>query len=229
MRFRCPYCGELSFSAGHKLGFFGKGARHIPSRHYDYCPDCNGNPPKSSNKISKMYIVCYAVDIVYIVLLFFALFRSVLTIVAGLASVLLIPFFIASSYYLRHYDLYESDKRKRDKILIKFSDSLPFRKNTNEYVCELQIFGNSQREKTYILFDDAYKSTNKTLKFCMVAGRTPYVNDKVRVITSKDVYIGEITEIIPKDPTDTDVIPEFPDTPKKPKRLKNWQNPDYFN
>ena len=62
MRFRCPYFGELSFLTEHKLEFLGKEARHFPSRNFDYCHNCDENPPKSSNKnrllCGRYYIYC---------------------------------------------------------------------------------------------------------------------------------------------------------------------------
>ncbi len=147
-----------------------------------------------------------------------------------LMPVFLIVWYIVM-YFCMHCDFFKSsDRKQRDNILIEFDSSVPFKKNTNEYVCELKYSKLSNKEKTYIIFDDTYKGVEKTLKFCIVTGQTPCLDDAVRVITKNgDTFDGRVIKVIPKTPAYPSIIPEQKVADTIPKKRKNWQDPDYFN
>lgn len=202
MRFRCPYCGESSFSAMEKAGMstspVSRPVNKIFSMLDSTCHNCGGRAIKSANKNSKSYIVYYVILALLFLSLLFSIGKLKYAIYFLLAVIVLLPFFFVSLYFLTHYDLTCSEKEERDNVIVQFSDVLPFRKNTNEYVCEVKFERSLQIDKTYVIFDDSYKSGNKTLKFTMVAGKTPKQNEKLRIITNDGQYSGTVLEVIPK-------------------------------
>ncbi len=225
MQFRCPYCGELSFSAAQKAGMVTSPVLRPVHKFFamfrNKCANCKNEAIKEANKFWKS-------DIVFYVILGLAFIPIVL--------VVLIPFIFLYLYFLTHYDMIEDEKQKRDNIIVQFPDVLPFRKNTNEYICEVKFERSQQIEKTYVIFDDRYKSYKKTIKFTMVAGKTPKQNEKLRIITNDGQYPCTVLEVIPKEKEKNSTseepsyrLEQVDAINSTTKKRKNWQDPDYFN